>query len=67
MRMMMMMMLMMMKKKNKKKMMTMKMMMMMSAVTDLTKHEMSDVHFLMTRADLFSSSWARDIVRPSSM
>ena len=38
-----------------------------NAVTYLTKHEMSEVHFLMTRADLFSSSWARDMVKPSSM
>ncbi len=36
-------------------------------VTYLTNLEMRDVHFLMTRADLFSSSWARDIVSPSSM
>jgi len=35
--------------------------------TYLTKQEMSDVHLRMTRADLFSSSWARDMVNPSSM
>ena len=36
-------------------------------VTYLTNLEIRDVHFLMTRADLFSSSCALDRVRPSSM